>query len=398
MNSILMSLLLIAATPPVEVQTLDGATLVGPLTGLDADRLTIEPATGPVSIDADRLLSITTQQKSATADAGVLVTMIDGSAVAAKQYTVEGPKAKMVLSDDSVVETPVSTIDSVRLQHSSDPMAADWLRLLEQKSESDLLVVRNEHGIDYHRGVLHDVANDTVRFDLEGEVLPVKRAKIFGLIYRHGESSELPATVCRVTDASGSQWSAASLQLADPAGHALFQWTTPTGIERSVAPEQLVQVDFSGGKIVYLSDLKAEDVHWTPYFSVGKTPASVEQFFAPRFDRGFESPALELGGVTYKKGLAMHSRTEIVYRLPDRFARFRAVAGIADAIRPGGNVRLVIQGDGRDLFDATIGGSDAPQPIDLDVSGVRRLTVIVGFGDRLSMGDYLLLCNARLNK
>ncbi len=42
MYPILLCLLLTAATPPFEVQTLDGQTLVGPLIELTADRLTIE--------------------------------------------------------------------------------------------------------------------------------------------------------------------------------------------------------------------------------------------------------------------------------------------------------------------------------------------------------------------
>ena len=105
-----------------------------------------------------------------------------------------------------------------------------------------------------------------------------------------------------------------------------------------------------------------------------------------------------MGGTPYPKGLALHSRTEIVYRLPARFSRFRAVVGIDDAVRRGGKTRLVIRGDGQELLNAAVAGSDAPRPVDLDLTGVRRLTIVVDFGDSLSAGGYLLLCNARLSK
>ena len=78
----------------------------------------------------------------------------------------------------------------------------------------------------------------------------------------------------------------------------------------------------------------------------------MEQFYAPRFDRNFDGGPLQLGGTPYRKGLALHGRTELVYRLPDRFSRFRAVAGIDDAVRPGGKVRLVVRGDDKVLLDA----------------------------------------------
>ena len=131
-----------------------------------------------------------------------------------------------------------------------------------------------------------------------------------------------------------------------------MQWTTPAGLSIAQAVDKIVQIDFSGGKIVYLSDLKPEDVRWTPYFDAGKPPPAVAQFYAPRYDRNFDGGPLQLGGTQYRKGLALHGRTELVYRLPDRFSRFRAVVGIDDAVRPGGKVRLVVRGDGRELLDA----------------------------------------------
>ena len=63
------------------------------------------------------------------------------------------------------------------------PNGRGWSSL---KADSDLLVVRKDESLDYHKGVLHDVTEDAVRFDLDGEVLPVKRSKVYGFAYRHG--------------------------------------------------------------------------------------------------------------------------------------------------------------------------------------------------------------------
>ena len=135
-----------------------------------------------------------------------------------------------------------------------------------------------------------------------------------------------------------------------------------------------MKIDFSQGKIVYLSDLKAESVEWTPFIAAGKPLASWSEFFRPRNDQSLRSGPLEVGGKVYKKGLALHSRTTMVYRLPGQFQRFKAIAGIDDRFRPRGNVRLVIRGDDRVLVKLTVAGTDEqPQPIDLDLSGVRRL-------------------------
>ncbi len=121
-------------------------------------------------------------------------------------------------------------------------------------------------------------------------------------------------------------------------------------------------------------------------------------FYAPRQDRNFQSNPLQLAGKQYAKGLAIHSRTEVVYRLPGSFNRLKAVAGIDDSVRPQGNVRLVIRGDNNVLLDTPIAGTDAPKTIDLDLSGVRRLSILVDFGDRAGIGDHLDMCNARITK
>jgi hypothetical protein len=254
-------------------------------------------------------------------------------------------------------------------------------------------VVRKGDSIDYHKGVLHDVTADTVRFEVDGEVLPIKRSKVFGFARRHGAEAKMPPPVCRITDTAGSQWMVRSLSGAEK-----LQWTTPAGLSVVQAANKIVQIDFSGGKIVYLSDLKPESVHWTPYFGAGKPLGAVEQFYAPRYDHNFDANPLQLAGVQYRKGLALHCRTEIVYRLPGPFGHFRAVVGIDDAVRPGGKARLIVRGDEKVMLDALITGVEAPRILDLDLTAVRRLTIVVDFGDNLTTGEYLLLCNARLSK
>jgi hypothetical protein len=396
MNPILLSIFLAGVVPPFQVQTLDGQTMTGGLVELNRDRLTLDAVGGRKSVDTEQLLSISVQPtpNNIHPSTGITVEMTDDSTVLARQYVVDGPQARVILPSGETLEVATDQVRSVLLQATPGiSEAAEWSELLKQEPPGDLLVVRKAAGLDNHRGVLHDVTEDTLQFEIDGERLSVKRGKVFGLVYRHPTRAGLPPTVCRITDAAGSQWSVARLDWS-----AGLHWTTPAGLRLTRQPDQIARIDFSNGKIVYLSDLKPESVRWVPYFDAGKSSAVLEQFYAPRFDRGLASPQLLLDGIAYRKGLALHSRTEMVYRLPDRFGRFRAMAGIDDAVRPHGKVRLSIRGDDKHLLDLVITGNDAPRPIDLNLAGVRRLTIVVDFGESLSGGNYLLLCDARLNK
>jgi len=395
MSSILLAILLTAAAPRFEAKTLDGQTLDGPLAELNANRLTMQTSQGPVAVETERLVSVSMKPKpsaAATAE-GVCVQWMDGSVVLARQYSTHGDRASLTLFNGQVLETPVREVLAVRMQRESEAVAAEWTHVVNMKRDTDLLVVRKNEALDYHQGVLHDVTAEVVHFDMDGEAVSAPRAKIFGLAYHHRAEGESPPVLCRITDIWGSQWSARALVLADT-----FQWTTSAGLHVSLPQEQVVHIDFSAGKIVYLSDLEPESVHWAPFFAAEKALPVLEAFYAPRHDHNFDSTPLQLGGIQYPKGLAVHSRTELTYRLPSGFHWFRALAGIDDSVRPNGKVRLVVHGDAKVLLETVIAGNEQPKPIDLDVAGIRRLVILVDFADVVAAGDHLLLCNARITK
>jgi len=395
MNALLLAILLTTAAPAFEIQTLDSRTLIGPLVELSADRATIDASGGRISMEADKIVSIVAKEKPAAIvnASSLVVELVDGSTIFARQYTSRDSQAKITLAGGDVLDVPLNSVRTVRFQTKSGALSAEWERLVKNGADSDVLMFHKGDSLDYQQGVLRDVTEDAVQFDLDGELLPVKRSKVFGVVYRHRAGAALPASVCRITDASGSQWAVRTLSFSDK-----FQWSTPSGVNVSLPSDKIVQVDFSGDKIVFLSDLKPESVRWTPFFGVGKSLGAVERFYAPRYDRNFDGGPLVLSGTSYKKGLALHCRTEMVYRLPDRFSRLLATAGIDDAVRPGGKARLIVRGDGNLLLDSVITGAELPKAVDVDVAGVRRLTIIVDFSDTLNAGDYLLLCNARLRK
>ena len=110
------------------------------------------------------------------------------------------------------------------------------------------------------------------------------------------------------------------------------------------------------------------------------------------------TPRRAISGTDVLRGLALRSRTRLVFRLPGKFNRLRAVAGIDDADQEHGHVRLSIEGDGRVLFDGAIAGGQPPQELDIDLSGVKRLTILVDYGEQGDVGDFLDLCDARILK
>jgi hypothetical protein len=177
-----------------------------------------------------------------------------------------------------------------------------------------------------------------------------------------------------------------------------------SGAEFEIGTDLFRGLDYSLGKVTYLSDLEPRAMKYTPEFGFpGAFP--VYEF---RRDKNFEGGPITLGDKPYAKGLAIHSQSMLKYRLGGEYRRFQSVMGIGDEIRYG-DVDVTLKGDGKTLFKSAVKASapgdkgtiqrSVPLILDVDVSGVVELEIFVDYGsDGHDNGDRLYLGNARVVK
>lgn len=385
--------LLAATAPEVTAKLSAGAPATGALTELTATELALQTPTGPRRFPRKDVLVISFKGVDLSAEiAAVHVQLADGTVLSAKDYRAAGEQATVTLAGSGTIKIPTKHISAVRLKQPGEATNDEWSRIVDSKPANDLIVIRKDEALDYLEGQLGAVSADSIQFELDGEKIPVKRAKVEGLVYFHATQPEFGASAAIVHDRQGSQWQAAQLTVEADA----LALTTPAGIKARLPWPTVAEIDFSQGKIVYLSDLQPQSAQWTPYVGFSQPEGSLAQYFRPRSDVALDGGPLKLQGTTYEKGLALHSRTQVVYRLPAKFSRFVALAGIDDSVAPLGNVRLTIHGDDQQLLDETIRGGEAPKAIELDLKGVRRLTILADYGEDLDLSDHLDLCEARI--
>ena len=399
---IAFTLLLVAAGPSaggaalVDVELLDGRTLSGTLVDVSAEQVVVISAAGEETLPTAGLLALRLNQPPAdeATGASVWVELTDGSTLPATRYSVTGANAVIVAIDGSELEVPTRLITAVKLKQQDEEIARQWGQIRQVEAAGDMIVVRNEKAIDYLEGVLGDVSELTVVFKVDGEEIDVKRARVEGLVYYHSRQTDVPELACVVTGAGGVRFNAQSAKLTGDRLHLV----SVSGVPWSPEIKSLERIDFSAGKIQYLSDLAPESVDWNPYFALPGPTEAITQFGQPIRDAAREGGPLQLGGKQYQKGLALLSRTEIVYRLTDSFQWFLALAGIDDRVGQHGHVRLIIHGDDRLLYDEVLQGGDDPVPLRLDVAGVRRLKIVVDYGLDMDVADHLDLADARVSK
>ncbi len=99
-------------------------------------------------------------------------------------------------------------------------------------------------------------------------------------------------------------------------------------------------------------------------------------------NRNISGNPITLNGTTYAKGLGVHAFSGVEFRLGGIASRFQSDIGVDDEVGTNGSVDFQVYADGMKIFDSGVLRGGAPhQTVDLDVTGVNRLTLGVNNAD-----------------
>jgi hypothetical protein len=407
---ILIAALLATNAPQFQVDTVDGRSVVGNLVQLDGQQVVVKtadadhafklpevryigPVATPAAEPAVNPTAIAPAPKPAEiAKPTIVLETLDGAHLFGIGYEVTKGMARLKLANAESIEVPTKYIHRVEFSLGIKP--AVWPEL-PKDAAGDLLVLQKKDAIDLVEGVVGDVTPDVVQFALDGDVVPVKRTKVVGLIYFHSpQTGSPPQAMAIVENTAGWKLNAKDVALVD----GKLAISTTFGAMLNWPLESIRTIDYSPSRMVYLSDLPLESSAWIPFLDFGKQAETLSQFYKPRFDRALDGGSLSIGGKTYRKGVAMAARTVLEYKIAGRGRQFRATAGIDDSVHGAGSVQLTIEGDGKTLYTGKITGREPAADLNFDVSGVKRLRIVADFGGGTDVGDYLDLGDARIVK
>ena len=393
----------------VTVKPLHGEAVRGSLVTLTEKNIVIHSATGEVKWDANGVQwlkpaaagpSVSFEDKPTT----VFVDLVDESVLVGERVTLGSGNSELSVPNATSLVIPNRAIRSMRFRKQDEELQKQWQAIAAANSSSDQLVIRKTRTdnaapaavvLDQLEGVVHSVSSTHVTFEYDGEKLNVALEKVEGIIFHQRQPGTLPSAACRVRDNRGGEWQVRTMQFAENR----LTIETVAGVRGEIALDRVLEIDFTAGNMMYLSDLKPESLDWRPYLVTAATPPALAKWFSLRQDKAADGSVLMLGGRSFEKGLSIHSRTQVSYRLTKDFRHFHGIAGIDERFRGPANLQLTITGDDRTLLSRDVRGMDAPFEFDLDITGVRRLKILVDFGeDRSDAGDHLLMCEARLTK
>lgn len=369
-----------AASPQARVELTDGSTPEGTLAAIDTDEVRLAAAGGDTVLPVARIRRVVLMKEAVAKarPAAVTVTTTTGSRIAGDDFAWTGDMAAVIRGEERI-ELPIDLVLMVAWRRPDDADGDPaWLPALPEQPESDLVIVGGGPKAECVACAITAVSPENVTVVLEGETIPVKRTRVAGLRWLRPPAAAQGridvATVAGRFDAARVTWSPADELVLDGRVRMPAGW--------------LEAIDYAAGRTVRLTTLEAERMEVEPFFGGLRRVEGLAGFFAPRVvtPQPAGSPALLL-----------RPRTVAVWRVPADSRRFFGTLRPASAAAP--RAAVVIDLDGREVFRGGFTADDPPAelPIDLDVAGVRRLTLTVDFAAG-GPGGPLRLDDARFEK
>ena len=244
--------------------------------------------------------------------------MMDGSRAFGDRLTGKSSDGWQLRdSTGNEVEIPSKSLKAARLKAIVPEIANAWQSAILETTNADaVIVLRPGNSLDRINGVIVQVQETSITFDLDGQQIDIPIEKLVGLAWFQRELQRVKPTIeVRVTD--HSVWMAESLTLKPN----VLELRTPLGQSVSIPIAKILSINYSTANIKWLSEVESLEVVTERQIDF-KTPiASLDRALAPRFVVNGRAPLP--ASLAADKDLYFPSPGHYVFRVPEGFSSFQ---------------------------------------------------------------------------
>ena len=379
---------------------LDGTRIEGQLLALEDGAVLVEGQAEPVPLYELSALIFSEPENTETAKTptwkdGPLVVFRGGERVKGRVLLASAGKASVQLSGP-VIEPPIEAIKGFRLReaHAGDDLFESDLESTTPP-QKDVVYVRTGGSLLRVAGVFRSLDRDYLTLEYEGKTRRVQRQRVLGVILAPVASLRVDAEIPALVELRGDGRFPAYLRgirTGDPARILYRFGGTPENSLQAIPLTFVERVSFSSDRVLFLSSLEPEKVEESPL--LGAT-----QPFRWKKDLSVTGSPLRLAGKTYRKGLGVHSRSALEFKIAGKYRSFASLIGLDDSAGPRGGVTFRVLADSKEIYRKEIAKGATPEMLVLPVHGVTRLRLEVDFGeDGVDLGDHADWAEARVTK
>lgn len=387
-----------------KLRTLDGQTLEGDLLRISDTEIVLSVKPKPPATEAKvvatpfpRVLDLDLQGAPPPVDVKHAdVELTDGTILHCEKVSLKGKEAELKLISGQEIKIPLAIVSYILNDAQDSKAREEWQGILSKKGNQDILAVRLSGVLNRIEGTFGDgdPKGESIEFTRDnGKKADINLTKVHGMAFVRKTDADMPDPLCRVHDSTRNVLMAGKVALKE----GTYRVTTVAGATIELPRTQVSRLDFSKGKLTYLSDLQ-------PMKEVETVLGEPGRPF--RRDKNVDGGPLRLLVQTepqprsevYGKGLAIFATTELVYDIGGQYKEFKASLGIDPTIDTGNPVKVLIEGDGRELFFGEIKRRDVRKPVVLDVKNVKQLRIVVSSPTFNDVGNHVNLADAKVSK
>ena len=322
------------------------------------------------------------------------------------RFDAEAVTVSLPLGDESLlVRVPVRRVAAMwrddpenaassSVQRGDEPAGVDTVYVTTDPEEGE-----GKPGRGVQRSVTGQatgIADGSLGFEYQGQARRIKLERVLGVVLNAGagagdgaagdiENGKLYQTLhltggqvipghLRSLDAEANE------EGEDEEAGARVMFEPLWGGELSVARSHVDAVRVRNGRLVRLVSLEPAAIEHVPFFDLA---------IPPRFNEALDgSPLRMIDDSLPPRGISVHSKTTLHYRLGGRFTQFRSGLGMLREGGSLGDVEARLVGDGKVLWQReSITAGDGVVSVEVDVTGVDRLELVVDFGRGQHVGD-----------
>src|SRR5262249_19794578 len=334
-------------------QLLDGKSLSGELVGLTDREVTLKSDGKQVVRPIDTVLQIDFQPMpvgAASKETYIAVGLTDGSVFRCSKLAIKGKSAAVTLAAGPQFTVPLSALTYFLNEANNETTAKQFREYIARSKQlrTDFLLVKPGDVLNGLDGTVGDgdEKGENVDFTRQGTKRSISLAKTKGLIFYREADAKMADAVCRLLDTARNEIQVASVSKTDKG----ITITTPAGAKIEYARALIARLDYSKGKLTFLSDI--DPVETVETYNLGQD--SVQHYHR---DTNLDGGQIRIGPTTtYAKGLALHSHTELEYDLKGEYREFRAFLGVEEGVGAGQSEKTVVRilGDGKELFAGNV--------------------------------------------
>ncbi len=383
---------LTVAYEDVTVSLLSGPPVSGTLVSADAGKIVIETKAGSVEKSAADIDRVRFANKMDAQVPPVQLLLLDGSKVYGTRLT--GKSAGWLLKEGSGGETtiPSKSLKAALLKPIAPEMAGAWqAAILETKNSDAVIVARPTKTLDRINGVISQVLDASVSFDLDGQQIDIPMEKLAGLVWFQKELERVKPTI-EVTVTDHSVWMADSFTVKADS----IELKTQLGQSVLIPFKKLFSINYSTANIRWLSEIELLSAVADKQIDFKTPVASLDRAFLPRFVVGGRTASST--SPPGDRDLYFPSPGEYTFRVPQGFSQLQCKVERTDEGSQRTNLVIEVWQDDQKISEQALAHDVDFIEVNVALKPEKKTKLVVACKSKLMVGTEVTWKQPRLKR